>query len=125
MTLEQTACEDLKAFERRLTEIVQFLQPPTTQWRALLAFVVLCVVSGANMWLFDPETSRVSLSASLHSHWFFSLSVITLMALFACGVHRRVVMPAIIIQRARNVLEEFNMNCDDTGRLILKPRPQQ
>ncbi|OQR73764.1 nuclear envelope phosphatase-regulatory subunit 1-like [Tropilaelaps mercedesae] len=72
MALEQTACEDLKAFERRLTEIVQFLQPPTKQWRVLLALVVLCVVSGANMWLFDPETSRVSLSASLRSHWFFS-----------------------------------------------------
>lgn len=158
---------DLKAFERRLTEIVQFLQPPTTQWRVLLAAVVLCVVSGAwkvpasrsvrpspqwranhsrvyfhvyltvlswnfpclpvgaNMWLFDPETSRISLSASLRNHWFFSMSVFALIALFVCGVHRRVVMPAIVIQRARNVLEEFNMNCDDTGRLILKPRPQQ
>ncbi|XP_003737738.1 nuclear envelope phosphatase-regulatory subunit 1 isoform X2 [Galendromus occidentalis] len=125
MSLEQTACEDLKAFERRLTEIVQFLQPPTTQWRVALAGVFICALFGAYKWVFDPETSRVSLSESLWIHWFFSLSVALLLILFACGVHRRVVMPQIIIQRARTVLSEFNLNCDDNGRLILKPRPQQ
>ncbi|VVD03263.1 unnamed protein product [Leptidea sinapis] len=38
MSLEQTACDavltDLKAFERRLTEVIACLQPATTRWRS-------------------------------------------------------------------------------------------
>lgn len=41
--------------------------------------------------------------------------------LFMMGVHRRVIAPSIITQRARSVLGDFNMSCDDTGKLILKP----
>ncbi|KOB69771.1 Uncharacterized protein OBRU01_16355, partial [Operophtera brumata] len=33
MSLEQTACDDLKAFERRLTEVIGCLQPATMRWR--------------------------------------------------------------------------------------------
>uniref|UniRef100_UPI0031F5DB13 CTD nuclear envelope phosphatase 1,Nuclear envelope phosphatase-regulatory subunit 1 n=1 Tax=Homo sapiens TaxID=9606 RepID=UPI0031F5DB13 len=31
--------------------------------------------------------------------------------------------PSIIAARCRTVLAEYNMSCDDTGKLILKPRP--
>ena len=41
--------------------------------------------------------------------------------LFLLGIHRRVIAPSIVTQRARSVLGDFNMSCDDTGKLILKP----
>ncbi|XP_018495571.1 serine/arginine repetitive matrix protein 2 [Galendromus occidentalis] len=114
---------NLKAFERRLTEIVQFLQPPTTQWRVALAGVFICALFGAYKWVFDPETSRVSLSESLWIHWFFSLSVALLLILFACGVHRRVVMPQIIIQRARTDAQNaaYFQHPDEVLRTVPEP----
>lgn len=30
---------------------------------------------------------------------------------------------SIITSRTREVLGDFNMSCDDTGKLILRPRP--
>lgn len=47
--------------------------------------------------------------------------IIITVILFMMGVHRRVIAPSIITQRARSVLSDFNMSCDDTGKLILKP----
>lgn len=43
--------------------------------------------------------------------------------LFLTGIHKRVVAPSIITQRTRVVLADFNMSCDETGKLILRPRP--
>jgi len=43
--------------------------------------------------------------------------------LFLTGIHKRVVAPSIVASRARQVLSDFNMSCDDTGKLILRPRP--
>lgn len=39
------------------------------------------------------------------------------------GIHKLVIAPQIITSRTRSVLSDFNMSCDDTGKLILKPRP--
>ncbi|XP_018399934.1 PREDICTED: nuclear envelope phosphatase-regulatory subunit 1 isoform X2 [Cyphomyrmex costatus] len=102
MSLDQTVCEDLKAFERRLTEVIASLQPATTRWR-------------------NPNTSAVSFTQSLYNHPFFTMASVILVILFMMGVHRRVIAPSIITQRARSVLGDFNMSCDDTGKLILKP----
>ncbi|XP_035596095.1 nuclear envelope phosphatase-regulatory subunit 1 isoform X6 [Oncorhynchus keta] len=107
-SLEQA--EDLKAFERRLTEYVSCLQPATGRWRTW-------------NWLIDPDTQKVSFFSSLWNHPFFTISCITLIALFFAGIHKRVVAPSIIAARCRTVLAEYNMSCDDTGKLILKPRP--
>ncbi|XP_073081600.1 nuclear envelope phosphatase-regulatory subunit 1 isoform X1 [Manis javanica] len=74
-----------------------------------------------------PPTSRaphnVSFFTSLWNHPFFTISCITLIGLFFAGIHKRVVAPSIIAARCRTVLAEYNMSCDDTGKLILKPRP--
>ncbi|XP_015603026.1 nuclear envelope phosphatase-regulatory subunit 1 homolog isoform X1 [Cephus cinctus] len=125
MSLDQTVCEDLKAFERRLTEVITSLQPSTRRWRilltVLLGFISVCTAVGAWHWLTDPNTSAVSFTQSLCNHPFFTLASILLVILFMMGVHRRVIAPSIITQRARNVLCDFNMSCDDTGKLILKP----
>ena len=61
--------------------------------------------------------------ASLMNHPFFSLSTLFIIVLFLLGAHRRVVAPSIFVQRTREVLYDFAMDCDDTGKLILRPRP--
>lgn len=43
--------------------------------------------------------------------------------LFVFGIHKLVIAPQIITSRTRSVLAEFNMSCDETGKLILRPRP--
>ncbi|CAD1469899.1 unnamed protein product, partial [Heterotrigona itama] len=83
----------------------------------LLGFISVCTAVGAWHWLTDPNTSAVSFTQSLYNHPFFAIAII----LFIMGVHRRVIAPSIITQRARSVLSNFNMSCDDTGKLILKP----
>ncbi|CAG9855713.1 unnamed protein product [Phyllotreta striolata] len=127
MSLEQTACEDvvadLKAFERRLTEVIACLHPSTTRWRIVLLGVSLCVATGASQWILDPETRIVSLSQSLTNHPFFILSTIVLIVILLLGVHKRVIAASIITSRTREVLSDFNMSCDDSGKLILRPRP--
>ncbi|XP_028812595.1 nuclear envelope phosphatase-regulatory subunit 1 isoform X1 [Denticeps clupeoides] len=114
---------DLKAFERRLTEYVSCLQPATGRWRMILIVVSVCTATGAWNWLIDPDTQKVSFFSSLWNHPFFTISCITLIGLFFAGIHKRVVAPSIIAARCRTVLAEYNMSCDDTGKLILKPRP--
>ncbi|XP_058805396.1 nuclear envelope phosphatase-regulatory subunit 1 homolog [Phymastichus coffea] len=121
MSLDQTVCEDLKAFERRLTEVISSLQPATLRWRILLGFISVCTAVGAWYWLTDPITSTVPFTQSLWNHPFFTVASFILVILFLLGVHRRVIAPSIITQRARSVLGDFNMSCDDTGKLILKP----
>ncbi|KAF0288833.1 Nuclear envelope phosphatase-regulatory subunit 1 [Amphibalanus amphitrite] len=123
MSIEQTACEDLKAFERRLTEVITCLQPSALRWRVVLVTVSACTAIGAYQWLTDPTTSEVAFVQSLFNHLFFAISTLTLAILFLMGIHKRVVAPSIICCRTRQVLADFNMWCDDTGKLVLKPRP--
>lgn len=116
--------EDLKAFERRLTEVIDKLQPTARFWRIILVLISVCTSIGAWTWLWDPNTSKISFHQSLWNHPFFTISCITLFTLFLCGIHKRVVAPSIIASRCRHVLSDYNMSCDETGKLILlKPRP--
>ncbi|XP_033323861.1 CTD nuclear envelope phosphatase 1 regulatory subunit 2 isoform X2 [Megalopta genalis] len=87
----------------------------------LLGFTSVCTAVGAWHWLTDPNTPAVSFTQSLCNHPFFAIASVILVILFMMGVHRRVIAPSIITQRARSVLGDFNMSCDDTGKLILKP----
>lgn len=112
--------EDLKAFERRLTEIIACYQPQTKRWRILLILATLSTSVTAFQWLTDPRTERVSFIESLNNHKFFTFNCLALLLLFVLGIHRRVVAPAIIVSRIKIVLENFNLSCDYNGRLILK-----
>uniref|UniRef100_W5MKX1 Nuclear envelope phosphatase-regulatory subunit 1 n=1 Tax=Lepisosteus oculatus TaxID=7918 RepID=W5MKX1_LEPOC len=76
-----------------------------------------------NLFLSFSCVLQVSFFTSLWNHPFFTISCITLIGLFFAGIHKRVVAPSIIAARCRTVLAEYNMSCDDTGKLILKPRP--
>ncbi|TRY65142.1 hypothetical protein DNTS_022291 [Danionella cerebrum] len=111
-SLEQA--EDLKAFERRLTEYVSCLQPATGRWRMILIVVSVCTATGAWNWLIDPDTQKI-LSAFDCIQPFQSCrtSASADFSLITCS----------IAARCRTVLAEYNMSCDDTGKLILKPRP--
>ncbi|KAL5292595.1 CNEP1R1 family protein [Megaselia abdita] len=121
--MESSACEDLKAFERRLTEVVCSYQPAARKWRIILALIASATAIGAYYWLKDPDTSIVPFRESLFNHKIFSLAIISLMMLFLVGVDNLVIAPKIITSRTRSVLKDYNMSCDDTGKLILKPRP--
>ncbi|XP_055371387.1 nuclear envelope phosphatase-regulatory subunit 1 homolog [Condylostylus longicornis] len=121
--MESSACEDLKAFERRLTEVVASYYPSTIRWRILLAIVSICTATGAWYWLRDPNTSILPLPESLWYHPVFFCATLSLIILFLFGIHKLVIAPQIITSRMRSVLADFNMSCDDTGKLILKPRP--
>ena len=141
---------DLKAFERRLMEIVSLQRPATRRWRVILCVSSLLTSASAFYWLNDPKTAHISLLDSLMSHYLFTINCIVLIALFAMGIHKRVVATSMyaipniililfiartklyqflikfliysIISRTRQVLADFAMSCDDNGRLILKPR---
>ncbi|CAG2169225.1 unnamed protein product [Oppiella nova] len=121
-TMDQLICDDLKAFERRLMEIVSTERPATRRWRVILCVSSLLTSASAFYWLNDPKTARVSLVDSLVTHYLFTINCLILLALFAMGIHKRVVATSIIISRTRQVLADFAMSCDDNGRLILKPR---
>jgi len=120
MTDSLSASEDLKAFERRLTEILACYQPQTKRWRIILLILALTTLITAFRWLADPITEKVSLIESLHNHTLFTLNCFVLISLFMMGVHKKAVAPAIIVSRIKSVLENFNMSCDQNGRLILK-----
>ncbi|XP_030372751.1 nuclear envelope phosphatase-regulatory subunit 1 homolog isoform X4 [Scaptodrosophila lebanonensis] len=120
--MEPSACEDLKAFERRLTEVVSSYRPSTIRWRIVLSVMSVCTAVSAWYWLRDPRTTVVPLTESLWIHPIFTVATITLIVLFIFGIQKLVVAPQIITSRTRTVLNDFNMSCDDTGKLILKPR---
>lgn len=114
--------DDLKAFEKRVMECISHMQPSTSRWRMVLVIVSACTAVGAWLWLVDPNTSREPFLNSLWQHPFFTISSLALILLFFAGIHKRVVAPSIIAGRLQTVLDDFNMSCDETGRLILRPR---
>lgn len=114
--------EDLKAFERRLTEYIGCIGPQTGKWRVLLVTSSLWVLYTAWGWITDTGQHKGFLQSMWH-HIFFTISCCNLLFLFLIGIHRRVMAPQIILGRTRLVLQDYNMSCDEKGRLILKPRP--
>ena len=82
---------DLKAFERRLMEIVTLQRPATRRWRIVLIVSSLMTSFSAYYWLNDPKTAYISLLDSLMGHYMFTINCIILIALFAMGIHKRVV----------------------------------
>ena len=130
--------DDLKAFERRMIEIVSSLQPSIWRWRVILFILVLvtsitCYVlvfadnSSSNVATAN-EPSDASYLSLLYSNLFqkqiyFAVSLSFLVFAFLFGIHRKMFASTIIIARFRCILAEYNMSCDSDGRLILKPRP--
>ncbi|UJR20607.1 hypothetical protein I4U23_023732 [Adineta vaga] len=130
--------DDLKAFERRMIEIVSSLQPSIWRWRVIL-FILVVVTLVTFYALINDDTSNKSSSSvnessdnsflsTLSSHLFckkiyFSISFAFLIFAFLFGIHRKMFSSSIIIARFRHILADYNMSCDSDGRLIIKPRP--
>ncbi|ALC43781.1 CG8009 [Drosophila busckii] len=121
--MEPSACEDLKAFERRLTEVISSYRPSTFRWRVILSALSVCTAISAWYWLRDPRTTVVPLTESLWIHPIFTVATVTLIVLFILGIQKLVIAPQIITSRTRSVLTDFALDLEPhTGKLILKPR---
>uniref|UniRef100_A0A915DGT7 Transmembrane protein 188 n=1 Tax=Ditylenchus dipsaci TaxID=166011 RepID=A0A915DGT7_9BILA len=114
------AYEDMRFFERRLTEVISGMQPRVKKWRIALAVVFLSTVYSAYFWIIDPSIRFITLWESLLKHPLFTISLSMLLFLFlVCGVHKKVVAPKVIAVRCRSVLADFCLSCDENGKLIL------
>ncbi|VDO35535.1 unnamed protein product [Onchocerca flexuosa] len=90
------ACEDLRYFERRLTEVIQSMQPAATRWRLVLLIAFGCTLWSAYFWLKDPSIRNITLVESLQNHLVFSACVPSLLFLFGfIGIHNRAVAPSM------------------------------
>jgi hypothetical protein len=144
--------DDLKAFERRMVEIVSSLQPSIWRWRFILIILVLVtlltfygLINNVSFSFSCSSASTTTSSISLSSitndinnnksyistfvsnlfrnEIYFSLSFSLLIFAFLFGIHRKIFASSIIISRFRYILADYNMSCDSGGRLIIKPRP--
>ena len=116
--------DDLKAFERRMIEIVSSLQPSIWRWRVIL--IVLIILTLVTFYAFinnDSSTDSSIISKIFQRKIYFCISICLLISAFLFGIHRKIFSSSIIIARFRYILADYNMSCDTDGRLILKPRP--
>lgn len=114
--------EDLRAFERRLTEVVSSYRPLTLRWRIILSLVTKFTIIGACSWLGDPRTTVVPLTQSLWSHPMFSVAALSVILLVVLGKHKLIFAEKVIAKRTNEVLRIYNMGCDHTGKLRLRSR---
>ncbi|CAF3314216.1 unnamed protein product [Rotaria socialis] len=139
--------DDLKAFERRMIEIVSSLQPSIWLWRFILLVLVLVtfitcyalMVDLSFSWPSSPSSittppitkelkndksySSIFLFNLFRKEIYFTFSFGLLIFTFLFGIHRKMFASSIIIARFRYILADYNMSCDPTGRLVIKPRP--
>jgi len=120
MPSQQVQAEDLKAFERRIVEYVSSLGPQANRWRVLVVLASVCIAVGSFDWALDAGTAKLSFVESLMVHKFFTISCILLLLLIIFGAHKRIRAPQLILARVKLILQDFNMSCDERGRLILK-----
>ncbi|KAI2798729.1 Nuclear envelope phosphatase-regulatory subunit 1, partial [Blomia tropicalis] len=113
-------CNDLKAFERRLMETILQQRPRERLWRIMLAISLLLTLICSYFWLHDSMNTDATLIDSLVTHYMFSVNCLVLIFLFVLGAHRRVIQSNIIVNRIRQVLYDFAITCDDSGKLIIK-----
>ncbi|TKR94264.1 hypothetical protein L596_008572 [Steinernema carpocapsae] len=117
-------CDDLKFFERRLTEIIAQMQPGASKWRCFFLIVILSLIfSGiylAYLWIFDSSITMISLYEALEAQRLITVSVaILVIVLTILGVHKRVVAPRIMIDRIKTVLADFCLTCDELHQHVL------
>lgn len=112
--------DDLKAFERRLIEIISHYEPPTKRWRVILMTAIIATTITTYNFLADPRITETSIIELLGYHKYFTTNLIILILLLITGIHQKIVAPRIIVKRIRKVLRNYNMSCNQSGRLIIK-----
>ncbi|KAL3317610.1 Nuclear envelope phosphatase-regulatory subunit 1 [Cichlidogyrus casuarinus] len=115
--------EDLKAFERRLREIVTGLNRQEKFWRIGVSLVLILWLFCLYFWLSDPSFPLEPFSVSLYNHPQFSFISLLLFFIIMAGGFRKMNLTSIVLERLVTVLDEYNMGCDKFGRLKLRPRP--
>ncbi|CAF1087082.1 unnamed protein product [Rotaria sp. Silwood1] len=139
--------DDLKAFERRMNEIISSLQPSIWRWRFILLILVSVTLITFYILITDVSLSFSSSTLSIttksitndikndksyilillsylfRKELYFSFAFGLLIFAFLFGIHRKMFASSIIIARFRYILADYNMSCDRDGRLIIKPRP--
>jgi hypothetical protein len=70
-------------------------------------------------WLMDAN-GNMGFLESLWDHKAFSCGLIALFFLLVTNQYQKALAPQIIMARCRSVLKEYNMSCDENGKLILK-----
>ena len=126
---------DLKAFERRMIEIISSLQPITWRWRITLFILVLFTLATFYNLITDilftlslststssVDTTSIANDMNTNQSYFsakeisFSISFCLLLFAFFYGIHRKIFTSSIIISRFRSILADYNMSCDINGR---------
>ncbi|XP_064393721.1 nuclear envelope phosphatase-regulatory subunit 1-like [Halichondria panicea] len=120
--MNREQAEDLKAFEQRLMECVRFVRTRTKKWRFILVGVLLWFLLSLYIWWMDDNHyegywDMMSANKSLTA----SLLVLTLLYVF--GVFERNNAANILTSRCQNVLYDYNMSCDQEGKLIIRRKP--
>lgn len=139
MNNQSEQADDLKAFERRMLEIVSSLQPSIWRWRIILLILVFFTMMTFYILITDfsfssttisnkdlpsePTKSSQILSMIFRKEIAFAISLALLIFAFLFGIHRKIFASSIILSRFRYVLRDYSMSCDSKGRLIIKPRP--
>ncbi len=141
--------DDLKAFERRMIEIISSLQPSIWRWRLILIILVFITLTTFYILINNISFSSLSFTSTssisstsvsndiknnksyfsvfssklFRKEMYFSISFGLLICAFLFGIHRKMFASSIIISRFRSILADYNMSCESNGRLIIKPRP--
>lgn len=114
---------DMKAFERRITKAVQYLEPKSYRWRILLVLsVTFVVISGYSFITNIQLDQNFSIISALYENKVFAIALFFLGLLVVTGAHKRANTSAIILARNRQVLLEYNLSCNDKGKMIIKPQ---
>ncbi|CAI8032869.1 Nuclear envelope phosphatase-regulatory subunit 1 [Geodia barretti] len=119
MNREQT--EDLKAFEQRVIDCVSHVRRRSIKWRVLVAVVLLWVVVSMWSWWTDGSEHDNYLDM-FYSNKSLCLSITVFFFVYILGFFDRQNAANIITNRCRSVLHDFNMSCNDQGKLIILKR---
>ena len=115
--------DDLRAFERRITKTVEYLEPKSYRWRILLFISVLFVVISGYNFITGIKLDRdFSILSTLYNDKVFIFALLFLLLLIITGAHKRANTSAIILSRNRQVLLDYNLSCNEKGKLIIKPK---
>uniref|UniRef100_A0A1I7Y5S9 Transmembrane protein 188 n=1 Tax=Steinernema glaseri TaxID=37863 RepID=A0A1I7Y5S9_9BILA len=117
--------DDLKFFERRLTEVMEHMQPTASFFLFVILSTFFAVIYLGYLCFSDPNITMISFYELLEAQKLCTVGVAGMVLVITIlGVHKRVVAPRIIVDRVKTVLVDFCLSCDEEGKLIIKPTPR-
>ncbi|KAH8361275.1 hypothetical protein KR084_008386 [Drosophila pseudotakahashii] len=123
--MEDPEAEDLRAFERRLAEVVTTENTSSFRWRLVLGAIFACSAISACHWMRVAKESESLVFRILSSHSAFAFSLATVCLLIMYGFNHAAKQDPAILRDTREMLTPFRLNCDNQGRLIPFPPPTE